>query len=83
MLKLVFKMLKFVLKMLKLVLKTPKLLIPAFSLRGLGWMSHKKKPVINYHFLTHLIGFFPEVHTVLPLSTYVFYMKITSLICFG
>ena len=42
MLKLVFKMLKFVFKMLKLVLKTPKLLSPAFSLQGLGWMSHKK-----------------------------------------
>ena len=30
--------------MLKLVFKTPKLPCPAFSLQGLGWIPHKKKP---------------------------------------
>ena len=40
------KMKKFVLvfKKLKLVFKTPKLPCPAFSLQGLGWIPHKKKP---------------------------------------
>ena len=44
MLNLDFKMLKLVFKMLKLVFKTPKLPCPAFSLQGLGWIPHKKKP---------------------------------------
>ena len=41
------EMLKLVFKMLKLVLKTQKLLSPAFSLQGLGWMSHKKKACLT------------------------------------
>ena len=36
--------LKLVFKMVKLVFKTPKLPCPAFSLQGLGWIPHKKKP---------------------------------------
>ena len=42
---LVFKMMKLVLKMPKLVFRMPKLVSPAFYLQGLGWISHKKKPV--------------------------------------
>lgn len=38
------KKLKLIFKMLKLVFKRPKLPCPAFSLRGMGWIPHKKKP---------------------------------------
>ena len=44
--------LKLVFKMLKLVFKTPKLPCPAFSLQGLGWIPHKKKPGSHYYYIT-------------------------------